>query len=418
MVATILVVDDEPDLELLVLHKFRRQIRSGEYSFLFASDGEQALSVLKESPAVDVILSDINMPRMDGLTLLRHLKELDDDLRAVIVSAYGDMTNIRTAMNLGAFDFVTKPIEFEDLELTIQKTLDDLSKLREANRLREAAEQAKAILSRYFSPNLAQELAENPEFLKLGGERRELTFVFTDLADFTPLVEALDPSVVVPLLNEYLDGMTQIVFRHGGTTEKIVGDAVHAIFGAPREQPDHAARGVACAMEMDAFAEAFRERKNAEGLPLGATRIGVHCGMAIVGNFGGELFFDYTAHGDAINTAARLEGANKFLGTRICVSERIVDQIPNFRGRPVGTITLKGKTEGLRVFEPLPEDAAESPVTESYREAFAKLEEGDAGARQAFAALVGQYGDDPLATFHLKRLLAGEQGVAIAFGAK
>lgn len=418
MVATILVVDDEPDLELLVLHKFRRQIRSGEYSFLFASDGEQALSVLKESPAVDVILSDINMPRMDGLTLLRHLKELDDDLRAVIVSAYGDMTNIRTAMNLGAFDFVTKPIEFEDLELTIQKTLDDLSKLREANRLREAAEQAKAILSRYFSPNLAQELSENPEFLKLGGERRELTFVFTDLADFTPLVEALDPSVVVPLLNEYLDGMTQIVFRHGGTTEKIVGDAVHAIFGAPREQPDHAARGVACAMEMDAFAEAFRERKNAEGLPLGATRIGVHCGMAIVGNFGGDLFFDYTAHGDAINTAARLEGANKFLGTRICVSERIVDQIPNFRGRPVGTITLKGKTEGLRVFEPLLEDAAESPVTESYREAFAKLEEGDAGARQAFAALVGQYGDDPLATFHLKRLLAGEQGVAIAFGAK
>lgn len=284
--------------------------------------------------------------------------------------------------------------------------------------MREAAEQAKAILSRYFSPNLAQELAENPEFLKLGGERRELTFVFTDLADFTPLVEALDPSVVVPLLNEYLDGMTQIVFRHGGTTEKIVGDAVHAIFGAPREQPDHAARGVACAMEMDAFAEAFRERKNAEGLPLGATRIGVHCGMAIVGNFGGDLFFDYTAHGDAINTAARLEGANKFLGTRICVSERIVDQIPNFRGRPVGTITLKGKTEGLRVFEPLLEDAAESPVTESYREAFAKLEEGDAGARQAFAALVGQYGDDPLATFHLKRLLAGEQGVAIAFGAK
>jgi adenylate cyclase len=418
MVATILVVDDEPDLELLVLHKFRRQIRSGEYSFLFASDGEQALSVLKESPAVDVILSDINMPRMDGLTLLRHLKELDDDLRAVIVSAYGDMTNIRTAMNLGAFDFVTKPIEFEDLELTIQKTLDDLSKLREAHRLREAAEQAKAILSRYFSPNLAQELAENPEFLKLGGERRELTFVFTDLADFTPLVEALDPSVVVPLLNEYLDGMTQIVFRHGGTTEKIVGDAVHAIFGAPREQPDHAARGVACAMEMDAFAEAFRERKNAEGLPLGATRIGVHSGMAIVGNFGGDLFFDYTAHGDAINTAARLEGANKFLGTRICVSERIVDQIPNFRGRPVGTITLKGKTEGLRVFEPLPDDEAESPVTESYREAFAKLEEGDAGARQAFAALVGQYGDDPLATFHLKRLLAGEQGVAIAFGAK
>jgi adenylate cyclase len=418
MATTILVVDDEPDLELLVLHKFRRQIRAGEYKFLFAGDGEEALSTLREAPGVDLILSDINMPRMDGLTLLSRLKDVERDLKAVIVSAYGDMTNIRTAMNLGAFDFVTKPIEFDDLEVTIRKTIDDLNKLREAYRMREAAERAKANLSRYFSPNLADELAENPEFLKLGGERRDLTFVFTDLAEFTPLVESLDPSIIVPLLNEYLDQMTQIVFRHGGTIEKIVGDAVHAIFGAPKEQADHAARGVACAMEMDAFAEAFREKKNAEGLALGVTRIGVHSGNAIVGNFGGELYFDYTAHGDAVNTAARLEGVNKFLGTRVCVSEQVVEQVPDSKGRPVGTLKLKGKSAGLKVFEPLLPHQADAPATESYREAFAKLEAGDAGARQAFAALVGQHGEDPLATFHLKRLLAGETGVAIAFGEK
>jgi adenylate cyclase len=123
MPATILVVDDEPDLELLVSHKFRRQIRKGMYSFLFAGDGEHALSVLKESPAVDLILSDINMPRMDGLTLLRKLKAVDADLRAIIVSAYGDMANIRTALNLGALDFVTKPIDFENLAATIERTL-------------------------------------------------------------------------------------------------------------------------------------------------------------------------------------------------------------------------------------------------------------------------------------------------------
>ena len=417
MTATILVVDDEPDLELLVSHKFRRQIRDGKFTFLFAGDGEEALSLLKDEPEVDLILSDINMPRMDGLTLLRRLKELDDELRAVIVSAYGDMSNIRTAMNLGAFDFVTKPIEFDDLETTIHKTLDDLNKFREAHRLREAAEQAKANLSRYFSPNLVQELAENPELLNLGGERRELTFVFTDLADFTPLVESLDPSVIVPLLNEYLNGMTQVVFRHGGTMDKIVGDAVHAMFGAPMEQVDHTTRGLACAMEMDAFAEVFRKKKNDDGLPLGVTRIGVHSGSAIVGNFGGDLFFDYTAHGDAINTAARLEGVNKFLGTRICVSE-IVNQIPDFKGRPVGTLVLKGKSEGLKVYEPLSAEQSESPATEAYRVAFAKLESRDAGASQSFAALVGQYGEDALATFHLKRLLAGETGVEIAFGEK
>jgi adenylate cyclase len=290
--------------------------------------------------------------------------------------------------------------------------------LREAYRLREAAEQAKANLSRYFSPNLASELADNPEFLKLGGERRDLTFVFTDLADFTPLVEHLDPMIIVPLLNEYLDQMTQIVFRHGGTTEKIVGDAVHAIFGAPQDQVDHAARGVACAMELDEFAEVFRKKKNAEGIAVGLTRIGVHSGSAIVGNFGGDLFFDYTAHGDAINTAARLEGVNKYLGTRICVSEKVAEQIPDFHGRPVGSLTLKGKTQGLMVYEPLPPELADTPQTESYRHAFAKLEAGDPGASQAFAALVGQYGEDPLATFHLKRLLAGEKGIGIAFGEK
>ncbi len=418
MTARILVVDDEPDLETLVTQKFRHQIRKGEMDFLFAEDGEDALLQLQEHPDVDIVLSDINMPRMDGLTLLRHLKELDSQLRTVIVSAYGDMSNIRTAMNLGAFDFVTKPIEFDDLELTINKTITDLEKLREAHRLRDAAEQAKTNLARYFSPNLVQQLIESPESLNLDGERRDLTFVFTDLTDFTPLVETLNPSVIVPLLNEYLDEMTQIVFRHGGTVDKVVGDAVHAMFGAPLEQPDHAARGIACAMEMDEFAEAFRERKNAGDIPLGVTRIGVHTGPAIVGNFGGEQFFDYTAHGDAINTAARLESANKQLGTRICVSGKVVEQVKDFKGRPIGTILLPGKSEELKIFEPLNAELADSSATKAYRDAFAKLEASDPSANQAFAAVVGQYGDDPLSTFHLKRTLAGEFGVCITLSAK
>ena len=418
MSAKILVVDDEPDLETLVTQKFRRQIRSGELDFLFAEDGEDALMQLRNHTDVDIILSDINMPRMDGLTLLRKLQELDNELRAVIVSAYGDMANIRTAMNLGAFDFVTKPIEFEDLELTINKTITDLSNLREAHRLRDAAEQAKANLSRYFSPNLVEQLIESPDALNMGGERRNLTFVFTDLGDFTPLVENLEPSVIVPLLNEYLDEMTQIVFRHGGTVDKVVGDAVHAIFGAPLEQPDHADRAIACAMEMDQFAEAFRERKNASDIPLGVTRIGVHTGPAIVGNFGGEQFFDYTAHGDAINTAARLESANKQFGTRICVSGKVVEQVKEFKGRPIGTVILSGKAEELKLFEPLTHEQADSPATKAYREAFAKLEANDPGANQAFASVVGQYGDDPLATFHLKRTLAGESGVLVTLSEK
>jgi adenylate cyclase len=190
------------------------------------------------------------------------------------------------------------------------------------------------------------------------------------------------------------------------------------MFGAPLEQTDHAERAVACAMDMDGFAEEFRIRKNAEGVPLGVTRIGVHTGYAIVGNFGGERYFDYTAHGDAINTAARLESVNKQLGTRICVSAQAVEHIPGFKGRPVGILMLQGKSEGLKVFEPLTDEQAASPATEAYLQAYAKLEANDPGASQAFAAVVGQYGEDSLATFHLKRLLAGEKGAVATFDKK
>ena len=128
----ILVVDDEPDLEPLVLQRMRRQIRAKEYEFVFACDGVDALEKLNADPTIDMVLSDINMPKMDGLTLLQQLPDVDPNLRAVIVSAYGDMDNIRTAMNRGAFDFVTKPIDFDDLKITIARTLDHLAEWREA----------------------------------------------------------------------------------------------------------------------------------------------------------------------------------------------------------------------------------------------------------------------------------------------
>ena len=128
----ILVVDDEPDLEPLILQRMRRQIRSSQYEFVFAQNGVEALEKLNADPTIDMVLSDINMPKMDGLTLLQQLPDVDPNLRAVIISAYGDMDNIRTAMNRGAFDFVTKPIDFDDLKITITRTLEHLAEWREA----------------------------------------------------------------------------------------------------------------------------------------------------------------------------------------------------------------------------------------------------------------------------------------------
>jgi class 3 adenylate cyclase len=409
MTATILVVDDEPDLETLVLQKFRRRIREGAVSFMFAHDGIEALQSIEQHPHVDLVLSDINMPRMDGLSLLQKLQEAEDRKSTIVVSAYGDMSNIRTAMNRGAFDFITKPIDFGDLEMTIDKTIRHVEMLRETRRRQAEAERAHASLSRCFSPQIASRLAASGDGMVV--HWREVATIFTDIAGFTSLVETATPEVLGELLNEYVGGMTDVVFAHEGTVAKIIGDAIQVLFNAPGDQPDYATRAVACARELDLWAEAFRLRWKAKGVNFGATRIGVHAGPALVGNFGGSHFFDYTAYGDTINTAARLEAANKFLGTRICVSAAVANAAENFTGRPVGDLVLRGRSEPLRAFEPLSAESFKAPATAQYAEAFAKLEAGDAAAMPAFAALVGLHADDPLAGFHLRRLLNGARGI-------
>jgi adenylate cyclase len=413
MTATILVVDDEADLETLVQQRFRRQIRGGEFGFRFAHDGVEALDMIAGGNDVDMVLSDINMPRMDGLTLLQKIQEADDPLSTVIVSAYGDMANIRTAMNRGAFDFITKPIDFTDLETTIRKTLAHIGRMHEARRRQAEAERAQALLSRYFSPNLADRLASDPDAVDLRGQWREITSLFSDIAEFTTTVETLDLEIIGPLLNDYLGGMTDIVFAHGGTVVKIIGDAIHVLFGAPADQPDHAAHAVACALDLDRYAQAFRTRWRERGVVLGVTRIGIEAGPAIVGNFGGDKFFDYTAYGDTVNTAARLEAANKQLGTRICVGESVASRVAGFKARPIGDLLLRGRKESLRAFEPLPSEIFEATATRAYLDAFAKLAAGDPLAMPAFAALLGLHSEDQLVGFHLRRLLNGASGARL-----
>ncbi|OKO88599.1 regulator [Bradyrhizobium sp. NAS80.1] len=413
MTATILFVDDEPDLEALILQKFRRQIRDGLIAIMFARDGLEALESLEQNPHVDMVVSDINMPRMDGLSLLQKLQEAEDKKSTIIVSAYGDMSNIRTAMNRGAFDFLTKPIDFSDLEMTIQKTIRHVEMLREVRRRQMEAERAHASLSRHFSPELAKRLAAAGEGEGIEVQWRDIATIFTDITGFTSLVESTPPEMLGELLNEYVGGMTEVVFAHEGTVAKIIGDAIQVLFNAPGDQPDYATRAVACAHDLDTWARDFCARQKGRGVNFGATRIGIHVGPALVGNFGGNRFFDYTAYGDTINIAARLEAANKQLGTRICVSSSVAEAAENFRGRPVGELMLRGRSEPLRAFEPLPPAKFDAPETALYSRAFAKMEAGDAAAMPAFAALVGMHADDALAGFHLRRLLNGAKGIRI-----
>ena len=270
----------------------------------------------------------------------------------------------------------------------------------------------------YISPNLVHYLIDNPGELELGGERRECSFVMTDLAGFTSLVERSEPEEVLALLNEYLDGMISVSLSHEGTIDRIVGDAVAVIFSAPILQPDHAQRAVACALAMDDFANTFRLRKQAEGVPIGIARVGVNTGTVTIGNVGGKDFVDYRALGDAVNTAARLETVNGQLGTRICVSGSTVALCPGFVGRPVGSLVLKGKSVGIDAYEPLTAEDAASSSTAAYLAAYNLLEQEAPESEATFASLVEEYPDDPLAKFHLNRLRNGDGGTTVILTSK
>jgi adenylate cyclase len=273
-------------------------------------------------------------------------------------------------------------------------------------------------LSRYVAEDVVKQLEHEPWRLKLGGERRTLTYLFTDIAGFTSLSEETEPTVLVAALNRYLDGASRVVLENGGTIDKYIGDAIVVVFGAFGAQDSHEIQAVRCAMALDRYARKFAAEQRAAGMNFGDTRIGVNTGSAIIGNFGGDLRFDYTSIGDTVNTAARLEGANKYFGTRVCVSGTTLAACKEIAVRYIGNIVLKGKTESLPVGQPVSEDDPAFAWVEKYNAAYSVLEKRDPGAVQAFAELAQLAPDDPLVNLHRKRLQNGETGTEIVLDEK
>ncbi|AHL73931.1 guanylate cyclase [Stutzerimonas stutzeri] len=267
--------------------------------------------------------------------------------------------------------------------------------------------------SRYISPNLVEYLVRHPEQLQLGGERRACSFVFTDLTGSTNLMEEQSPERLVSMLNEYLEGIIQIAFRHHGTLERIMGDGLAILFSAPLVQADHQRRALACALEIRQFTRQHAVNQHASGVELGCTRIGVHSGEVVVGNFGGSTLFDYRALGDAVNVAARLEGLNRHLGTELCVSETIRDANQEVPMRPIGNVQLKGKGQPIRLYEP-----GEMQNDDAYDAAYALIANGDEAAVEAFERLHAQRPDDALVRYQLERLCAGQLGEHIVMSEK
>ncbi len=230
----------------------------------------------------------------------------------------------------------------------------------------------KRSFSQYLSPEVIEELSRNPGLLKLGGEQRTISVFFSDIEGFTTLSESLSPERLAQFMNRYLSILSECILAEGGTLDKYVGDAVVAFWNAPLSQEDHAVRALRSALRCHAALDAAVPEFEALGFPLPRTRIGIHTGMAIVGNMGSQWRFNYTALGDVVNTASRLEEANKIVGTRLLVSSDTVAlarRSSEFSFRRLGEVLLQGKSRPVEVWEArfveLPGEPVQSPSLSS-----------------------------------------------------
>lgn len=217
---------------------------------------------------------------------------------------------------------------------------------------RQAAMAIRRRFEQHLAPGVVARIVEDPTLLKLAGERREVTALFTDLEGFTSLAERLEPEVLVDLLDRYFSGVTAVVVAHGGMVDKIIGDAVHALFNVPLDQRDHAACAVRCGQAILVFSETFRHRPENAAHDVGRTRIGIETGIAVVGDVGTGAKLDYTAYGSVVNTASRLEALNKTLGTSVCVGPTCRSQAKGIAFRSLGEVEVRGRG-ALEVFEPI-----------------------------------------------------------------
>jgi class 3 adenylate cyclase/AmiR/NasT family two-component response regulator len=342
--AKILVVDDEADLEVLIKQKFRQKIREHRYEFLFAINGVKALEQLDQHHDVDIVLTDINMPEMDGLTLLSKISEQNSLLKSVIVSAYGDMENIRTAMNRGAFDFITKPVNFEDLEITMEKTLNHVHQMRETMR----AIKENNILKMYVDETVLNFMGSREfESSLMENETIEATVAFVDICSFTTISESETPDRVVMLLNNYFDVMVKEIIAQGGFIDKFIGDAVMAVFRGEYHLDRAIDASLAVRRRIDSLPEVLG---NINFIPK--VSIGINSGEMISGNIGSANLrrLDYTVIGDSVNVAQRLQSAAK--EGQIIISENSYQLVKeSFNCTRVGEVKLKNKSNPVTIYE-------------------------------------------------------------------
>ncbi|MBW1941872.1 MAG: response regulator [Deltaproteobacteria bacterium] len=355
---SLLVVDDnEMNRDLLARH-----IERQGHTVTVAANGRQALEIIK-THSFHLVLLDIMMPEMNGYQVLQHLKENDNwrDIPVIMISALDEMDSVVRCIEMGAEDYLPKPFNpillrarissclekkrLRDLEAEQKRRLIELNKALEVrNRF------IRATFGRYLSDEIVNSILETPEGVKLGGEKRKVTIMMTDLRGFTVLSERLKPEQVVQMLNSYFEVMVDVVLQYNGTINEIIGDALLVIFGAPQEMSDRAQLAIACAIEMQNAMSKVNEKNRAQGLPELEMGIGLNETEVIVGNIGSSKRSKYAVVGSGVNMTSRIESYS--VGGQILISESVYrEAVEILRIDARRDVLPKGVETPLRIYE-------------------------------------------------------------------
>jgi eukaryotic-like serine/threonine-protein kinase len=356
----ILVVDDEPDVALLMKQRFRQQIRKGVFEFVFAGDGEAALEQLRVHADIEIALTDINMPGMDGLTFLRRAGELTPQVKVVVVSAYSDMSNIREAMNRGAFDFLVKPIDFKDLEVTIDKTVKHAREVRRTAR----SSEENGLLRMFVNTGILERLLPLVRSADPGAspnETIEATVAFIDVCGFTTLTRSETPDLALRTLNANFEIIVPEITSRDGAVDKFVGDAVMAVFRGD----GHLERALDAALAARRSLADLATRAGPRSPYAHGVSIGIDSGSMICGSIGSRVVsrLDYTVLGEVVNNAARLQGSRSSPG-QILIREPIRRLLGvAFECEPIGRQSLPGHAEPALIFNVVQRTPDDSPMS-------------------------------------------------------
>ncbi len=322
----VLVVDDNENSRQLLA----RQLTAQGHRVMTADSGRSALAMMKDSPP-DLVLLDLMMPDLNGFEVLHAMKaELElRNVPVIVTTGLHDQRGVVRCIEAGAQDYLLKPVNPTLLRARMRSCLErkawhdrEQSYQRELERSHAFIRQ---VFGRYLSDDIVQQLLDNEDGLKLGGGVQKVTLIMTDLRGFTELSQRLPPKEVVTLLNIYLQAMSEVIVRYGGTIDEIIGDAILVLFGAPLVRPDDAARAVACAIEMQNAMQSVNETAAAHGLPAVEMGIGLNTGEVVVGNIGSEIRSKYAVVGHHVNLTGRIESFT--VGSQILASQFTVAEL-------------------------------------------------------------------------------------------